>query len=157
MKYMQIDFLQPIYTLTFSNGPWCRFFSRSLHHRRRGRTYGFICITQAAHTKEREGQSHRQGTEKKQDHIQTKAGSWMNRCSSSWSLECSRCSSQVSAESSEATSYTCSNVETSTLLSVLPECHVYLQPQRSPRKRRQRLTLQHLFSTTPWAQISAEL
>lgn len=91
MKYMQIDFLQPIYTLTFSNGlrgghhtyipyrqgngPRCRFVSRSLHHRRCGRTYGFICITQAAHTKEREGQSHRQGTEKKQDHIQTKAGS----------------------------------------------------------------------------------
>lgn len=91
MKYMQIDFLQPIYTLTFSNGlrgghhtyipyrqgngPRCRFVSRSLHHRRCGRTYGFICITQAAHTEEREGKSHRQGTEKKQDHIQTEAGS----------------------------------------------------------------------------------
>lgn len=91
MKYMQIDFLQPIYTLTFSNGlrgghhtyipyrqgngPRCRFFSRSLHHRRCGRTYGFICITQAAHTEEHKRQSHRQGTEKKQDHIQTKAGS----------------------------------------------------------------------------------
>lgn len=58
MKYMQIDFLQPIYTLTFSNGlrgghhtyipyrqgngPRCRFVSRSLHHRRCGRTYGLF-------------------------------------------------------------------------------------------------------------------
>lgn len=77
--------------------------SCSLHHRRCGRTYGFICITQAgagavcpyiysclslpqpyirrlpvphqtAHTEEHKRQSHRQGTEKKQDHIQTETG-----------------------------------------------------------------------------------